>query len=282
MVKAEPVFGVGIGRFYGLSGNYTLRAHTMPLENAHNNFLQVLAELGIPGLALFLSVTGLAIRQGLRSARDLPVVAGVVAGVCAYLLTCIAGHPLLVDAAAFPFWIALSLAATPAAVAAAGSRRSTFALVAIVVVIAASLPFRLARAEDHANLEGVSAGFSLWQRESDGSRYRWAGGRASFFVPSGATAMAIPLRAGRAASSPLEVRIVVAGQQAERMALQPGGGWTTVRVPLPGRTSARFTRIEIEVSLEGVPRPADAKTGEASGVLMVGRPEYEYPPGVSR
>ena len=62
MGAARPVFGVGIGRYYTLSSEFSsprLRA-TYPHENAHNNFLQVLAELGVVGLAAFVSVLGLA------------------------------------------------------------------------------------------------------------------------------------------------------------------------------------------------------------------------------
>ncbi|MBA2260248.1 MAG: O-antigen ligase family protein [Acidobacteria bacterium] len=277
MARAEPVFGVGVGRFYARSIDYTPRQHINPRENAHNNFLQVLAELGLPGLLLFVSLIGLALREGLRWARESAIVAGALAGVAAYLLTCLAGHPLLVDAAAYPFWIALALAVTPLMPSAGVSRRSMGVIVAVIIAIAASLPWRLVRADEHADLENASAGFSLWQREADGSRYRWTGGRATFFAPSSPTAVLLPLRAGTAASSPVEVRILVGERESARVTLQAGGGWTTARLQLPGRTDARFVRIDVDVSINGVARPADVKTTDTAGVLMVGRPQYLYP-----
>ena len=282
MARAEPVFGVGVGRFYPLSVDYTLKKYIAPRENAHNNFLQILAELGLPGLILFLSIVALSIREGVRSAGESWIAAGSAAGAAAYLLTCMAGHPLLVDAAAYPFWIALGLAATPLASAPGLSRRSMLVIGAVAVAVLVSLPFRLARAEQYANLEGASAGFSMWQRETDGKRYRWSGGHATFFAPSTSTAVHLPLRAGTAASSPVEVRFSVDRQESQRIVLQPRSDWTSVRLPLPPDHRGRFVRIDIDTSLPGVPRPADAKTTDLSGVLMVGRPEYEYPPGISK
>ena len=282
MARAEPVFGVGVGRFYPLSVDYTLKQYIAPRENAHNNFLQILAELGVPGLILFLSIVALSIREGVRSAGESWIAAGSAAGAAAYLLTCMAGHPLLVDAAAYPFWIALGLAATPLASAPGLSRRSMLVIGAVAVAVLVSLPFRLARAEQYANLESASAGFSVWQRETDGKRYRWSGGHATFFAPSTSTAVHLPLRAGTAASSPVEVRFSVDRQESQRIVLQPGSDWTSVRLPLPPDHRGRFVRIDIDASLPGVPRPADAKTTDLSGVLMVGRPEYEYPPGISK
>ena len=282
MARAEPVFGVGVGRFYALSVDYTLSKYIAPRENAHNNFLQILAELGLPGLVLFLSIVALSIREGVRSAGESLVAAGSAAGAAAYLLTCMAGHPLLVDAAAYPFWIVLGLAATPLASAPGISRGSMRVIGAVAVAILVSLPFRLARAEQYADLENASAGFSLWQREADGKRYRWSGGHAAFFAPSTSTAVHIPLRAGTAASSPVEVRFSVDRQESQRIVLQPGSDWTSVRLPLPPDHRGRFVRIDIDASLPGVPRPADAKRTDLGGVLMVGRPEYEYPPGISK
>jgi O-antigen ligase len=46
-------------------------------ENAHN-YLQVLAELGIPGLVLFLAVLGFAMHEGSQPAPRLPP--GLIAG----------------------------------------------------------------------------------------------------------------------------------------------------------------------------------------------------------
>ncbi|MDQ3346382.1 MAG: O-antigen ligase family protein, partial [Acidobacteriota bacterium] len=59
MVRSSPIFGIGLGEFYRRSGEFSspeLLALFPPAhhENAHNNFLQVLAETGVIGLGAFL------------------------------------------------------------------------------------------------------------------------------------------------------------------------------------------------------------------------------------
>ena len=70
MVEDKPVTGVGSGNFNVSSIHYLLvsRARSSATSSsstrpkvAHNSYLQVLAELGIVGLALFLTIIGFAI-----------------------------------------------------------------------------------------------------------------------------------------------------------------------------------------------------------------------------
>ena len=78
MVEDKPVIGVGSGNFNIASIHYLLVAPGAIERDefivdtpkvAHNSYLQVLAELGIVGLALFLSIIGFAIWCALRAAR---------------------------------------------------------------------------------------------------------------------------------------------------------------------------------------------------------------------
>ncbi len=109
LTESNPVFGVGLGRFAPLAATYV----GMP-QNAHNNYVQVMAELGVPGLLLFLAVIVAALKTGFSRAGPPGPSWGLLAGLCAYLLTCLLGHPLLIVAAAYPFWTALGLAASAA------------------------------------------------------------------------------------------------------------------------------------------------------------------------
>lgn len=265
MTAAHPFFGVGLGRFYALSGQ---------VENAHNNFLQISAELGVPALMLFVAIPWFAIRAAWRGAGPPDPTWGLIAGLLTFLVTCLAGHPLLVAGAAYPFWMALGLAAS-VDVRTGAHRSGHFATIVVVLIIAATLPLRIAAAVREANVEHASVGLSLWQREPDGSRYRWAGRRSSFFVAASARAIRIPLRRGPLAPATLEVRIFLDGVEADRVVLRQDDESRTVRLVLARRVAARFSRIDLECRIPGAMQSLDAQPTQSAGVLMVGRPVEE-------
>ena len=268
LMAAHPLEGVGLGGFYKRSGQ---------LENAHNNFLQIGAELGLPALVLFVAIVVFALWQLWKSSTGPPwtsPAAGLLAGLVAFLLTCILGHPLLVREAAYPFWIAVGLAIATDSRVSFGSVARRSAILALFVIVAA-LPFRVSAAIGEANLEHSSAGFSAWQRLADGTRYRWAGGRSSFFVESNARAVRIPLRRGSKAPATVQVRIFLDGVEADRVVLRQDNDSRMVRLVLARRTQARFSRIDLESSVPGDLQPLTVGPTPSAGVLMVGRPIVE-------
>ncbi|HJZ76780.1 MAG TPA: O-antigen ligase family protein, partial [Vicinamibacterales bacterium] len=110
MIASAPLFGVGIGRYIEESGRF------MPSsiywfffrENAHNNFLQVGGELGLIGLAAFTWLIAAGAARLLRGARvdsGDGLLRGGMAGLAVFIMTWLAGHPLLTPEVAVPFWI---------------------------------------------------------------------------------------------------------------------------------------------------------------------------------
>ncbi len=76
MVSAHPVRGVGSGNFKISSIHYVLKPGSIKYDYfidhpkvAHNMYLHVLAELGIVGLLLFVSIIAFALRSALHAAR---------------------------------------------------------------------------------------------------------------------------------------------------------------------------------------------------------------------
>lgn len=77
MVEAHSVRGVGMGNFQVSSIHYLLEPGSILRDEfivsqpkqAHNVYLEVLAELGLIGLSLFLAVVGLCVAAALRAAR---------------------------------------------------------------------------------------------------------------------------------------------------------------------------------------------------------------------
>jgi hypothetical protein len=262
LIAAHPAAGVGLGNFSDMSGVG---------DNAHNNYLQIAAELGLPALLLFFFVSGSALRSAWGFAPQLWPAWGLCLGLCAYLVTCLAGHPLLVAGAAYPFWIALGLAASFGSPSPASSTVKRFAVVAIVIV-AATLPLRIASAARDADVEHLSVGLSKWQQRSDGTRYRWAGGHATFYVSPAARSIRIPIRKAPSAPATVEVRIYLDGVEANRVILQSDEDEKTVRLNLLRRAKTRFARIDLESRVPGEPRTIDTQATDKGGVLMVGRP----------
>ncbi len=151
MLREHPLFGVGIGRFLAASRPLitdevpTLRASYPTGENAHNNYLQIAAELGLPALAVFLWMMAALWRPAAGTA---PVAfaaerRAVSAGIAAFLVSAVAGHPLLIPQVAAAFFLAVGLAAGLAPPVAPASPRSRALMWGAVVLLAASLPLRL-------------------------------------------------------------------------------------------------------------------------------------------
>jgi O-antigen ligase len=77
MVQAHPVRGVGVGNYQTSSIHYLLKPGAIERDEfivdtpkvAHNTYLQVLAELGVVGAAMFLAIVGFSLLCILKAAR---------------------------------------------------------------------------------------------------------------------------------------------------------------------------------------------------------------------
>ena len=114
IMREFPITGSGVGTFYRISRNYHFSdtPHPRRIENAHNYYLQLSADLGIPALLIFLGIifytgmSGFKVLQRATEFRDL--VKGLLFGLCAYLITMLAGHPLLLSNQQFLFWFVIA------------------------------------------------------------------------------------------------------------------------------------------------------------------------------
>lgn len=78
IVKAHPVGGVGVGDFQNATPQYVLEPGLLRRADlifsaapkiAHNTYLQILDEMGVPGLLLFLGIIAASLRCAWRAAR---------------------------------------------------------------------------------------------------------------------------------------------------------------------------------------------------------------------
>ena len=284
MTAANPMFGVGIGRFYSRSGEFSspelLESFPPAIhENAHNNFLQILAELGIVGFAVVMWLLWSVARAAHRLLRaDLhdPLRWGLVTGLLAFVLSWLGGHPLLIDEPAFAFWMLLGTVAgwgtsrtlsgdgtAAASVTTDRLRLRGWVLPAAMLVIAVSVPVRADRQKADFNLEHRGVGLSTWRDAIDGVRYRLAGATSSVFLPADAQMVVVPLRASGPLSE-LRTELHFDGRPADVVTVR-SDRWLYLRLELPrDRNAPRFRRLDLHVT-NGPP-------GEQE-VLMIGKVE---------
>jgi O-antigen ligase len=269
MIASAPIFGVGIGRYYEMSGRF------MPSsiywfffhENAHNNFLQVGGELGLVGLAAFLwllSAVVMRMVRGLRASADDRLLAGALTGVAAFAITWMSGHPLLSPEVAFPFWILLGAAVaradgnrrtpltgatgTDAAIASASGGGSRLLLVAAILALAVSVPFRAREASAELNLGEQSFGFYAWEGEPASGRMRWTSPSAALFIPANTTEVELPMRAAfsERRKRPTVVSIAIDGRVFHNIAVTNGDVFPLhLRLPAPASPTRRPRRLDI-------------------------------------
>jgi hypothetical protein len=264
MIAARPVFGIGVGQYYRTSPLFLSPelAWSYGFENAHNFFLQIAAELGVLGFALFAAWTGVTLWRAMRALIERPRdtrLLGATAGVVAMLGTCLASHPLLIDEVAIPFWIQFGLTAGLAGSvllnAAAGRRppraipRSwQLAAAAAAVCIVVSAPVSAARGEVQPAVSSAVDGFYGWETASDGTRFHWTERFASLFVPGDVKRVAIPMRLATSARgvAPMGVEVMVAGNNLGRSVVDEA--WTMTYIPLEDIDSRTgFKRIDLRV-----------------------------------
>jgi O-antigen ligase len=256
MLAAQPLFGVGVGGFHEASEPYlassTIAAY-YTRENAHNNLLQWLAELGMVGFAAFAWLLWRAARRILAAAPgrdDGTLRAGIGAGLLAFVLTAMLGHPLLTPEVNHAFWLMLGIACGAAPLP-AGRRepRATRAGGILVIALAVGLlPWRFQGEAAGLQLEHVRYGTSRWETDAEGVRYQTFTGRATLFVPASAQAVEIPLSLDHAADTPVILEIRFRNRLADRLTVT-STAWQTYRLIVgPRPRDPSYLPVEIRVT----------------------------------
>ena len=249
MIADAPVLGVGAGTFLEESPNYGAEA-LAPLvfdhrtrDNAHNYFLQTLAEQGVIGLIALIAMLAAALLPAFRAGprRDV-LLMWLTAGVVASILTWMTGHPLLLTEAALMFWLFTGMLAGMTAPPGGRAFLRGVALAASIAILA-SIPFRADAVERATNLEHRAIGMSPWQDAVDGERYREGSTEFSLFLPAEA-AMALPIRSPT--GSPVTVELRIDSRPIDAV-VAPPGEWRQVRVQLP-ESQSRYVKVDFRVT----------------------------------
>lgn len=114
---------------------------------------------------------------------------------------------------------------------------------------------------------GVTSGMRGWEQDPPGTFFRWTTGRATFFVPSSATTMTVPLRA--VFPGPNGASVSVELRDDDRLlatvALPDPDAWVRPTMPLKRATGRRrFRRIDLRISRVVGPFFLGVMTGEVT------------------
>ncbi len=255
MTRDHPAFGVGIGNFRSASRHYVtdeypqLRRFAPNGQNAHNNFLQILGELGIPALLAFLWLVLPVARRWPwepASASDTVVYASAMAaGLATFLISAIFGHPLLVPQVAAAFFLSLGLTSALLPVPADKGRAGQVVLWAAILGVVVSLPWRILDARAAARDD---EGLSRVVGTIDDVPYRIAEAESTWRIASEAQVVTLPLRWEEPAPPECRVNVVFDGRVADQVRPDTKA-WMPLRFSLPPASSPADVReLQLQVS----------------------------------
>jgi hypothetical protein len=123
-------------------------------------------------------------------------------------------------------------------------RRRVLVTLAWVTAVLLSLAYL----RDPPWLLSTTSGMRSWETDGSGTRVRWMGGHASFFVPAEARSIEIPIRTSfeRADDWPITVNLSVDDRPADRVVLTDAT-WRRVVLTMPPLGSRRVRRIDLQM-----------------------------------
>ena len=98
---------------------------------------------------------------------------------------------------------------------------------------------------------GVTSGILNWEEEPDGVRLRWTKGHATFYVPSSAATITLPLRAWVPGPNggPVVVSIQIDDRWLADISLPDERAWVHTTLPIKTRSANRsFRRVDLRVN----------------------------------
>jgi hypothetical protein len=292
LAVAHPIAGAGLGQVPRFLA--TFPGSDGP-ENAHNYFLQVLAESGVLGLAaltlLLVAIFVAIVRPGpSRSGWQARFAVGLLLGVLAFVLTWLTGHPLL--NLSNQLWLAAVLAvgltaldvAPDAAVdprAEIGDGVGAWARPAWFLAIAAATflveaPRIVEAARSHDPNASRAAGVYAWETgpASEAApaepRFRWTRRRAALREPVHGSILTIPVYVARPV--PATLYVTIGGVDLPPVTLSRTE-WQTLTydvAALLGHERPGLETITVEFVVDPVFVPASAGASDDTRELGVG------------
>ena len=307
MFDDEPLVGVGLGRYPRLVGNYGDPG--VPPENAHSFALQVLTEMGVLGFAglgllIGAAIISLVVASTRPHRENAALGLGALLGFSAFLVTCLAGHPLLLASGqiALATMLATVLVASAPAVPQNDHREelqdtgfetapgrwatpwlwTTRVLVGLALVCYPAAALRDTPPPSHRSVWGYTWGLFPEEVPRGSPPYRWTGERAilEMRVPNGTRSLTLrvaapsPIREGRS----VKARFDLSGQTQSVSFDTPDLMLVEFPVVAEGIDTNHNLRLTIEVDPVFVPSQVAESTDSRRLGLQIFRPRWSGQP----
>jgi putative inorganic carbon (HCO3(-)) transporter len=285
---SHPLVGCGIGAFLHFMPAYNSLHPGVPnlLGNAHNYYLQFLAETGIAGFLL----VGLVLVRIFRSAARAAVQAdhessrllmGSSLAVAVILATSLTGHPLLLLKSQFLFWTLLGLLwAVARANEPVVSGRKFFSADRVVLFAAIGISLTGFITETKLvlrtrNVLPYEYGFYGYEKDSSGRTFRWTAQEAASVLPVRGNLLSLALRQVDPAIGRRECRTVVEidGRPIASVVFDDSE-WKEFRHRVPADRQAQTITVRIRSNKYFVPRLEGMGSDPRKLGVMVAGPDW--------
>ena len=219
-------------------------------ENAHNNFIQIVAEFGIVGACAlfgFIVLPLLKSSQAIRMPEAHQELPGFVGGLYAFLLTCLLGHPFLLPLCLWLFFLTLGLVSGLTPGMALFTRRWEQATLLFVLLVAVSIPWRVVNATPLADAEPMAAMESGTDPGSvDGIAYTTIERHLALYIDAAAQSVTVPMRLTPDSERSCVVRIAMNRRPAD-VVNPPTDAWLNVRYVVRQAADKKPGRLDLLV-----------------------------------
>jgi hypothetical protein len=123
--------------------------------------------------------------------------------------------------------------------------------VMLAIALSAAVVIAAVYLHDPPWVGNLTFGLREWENDPSGVRFRWTSGHGTFFIPSDAATMTLPLRSFFPAvdRTPVVVAVLVDDRRLADLTLTDPQAWTRPELPIPQRpTSRRYRRVDVHVA----------------------------------
>lgn len=303
MIKEFPLTGVGMGAYIIELPNY-LKSLGMPYEktdSAENFFFQAGAELGLAGLALFLWIFAIVIKQMRRAWResrsqagDRFVLAGIYAGLLSLAVNSLVHSYIGSFDVSYTFWFlaALVFVWSPTAgtdqelpLTRAASRWVPILLIGIFGLVHLWNSTHALSLENRTRRYGWSQNFGLYDQETDerGFAFRWTKKTAGLTIEVLGPTLVLPLKVSHPdlEERPVRARVFLGDINLRRKSLLEEiiikkGEWQDLEYSLPS-PSPKKIYVVLEADRDWNPSKSLGTLDPRSLALGLGEYWFDYP-----